>query len=36
MRSDLLYCGERVDDHQNGLFLIQDPKKYTLEIDADL
>ena len=28
MRSDLVYCGERVDDLQNGLFVIQDPKKF--------
>ncbi len=30
MRSDLVYCGERVDDLQNGLFVIQDPKKFCL------
>ena len=28
MRSDLVKCGERVDDLQNGLFVIQDPKKF--------
>ena len=28
MRSDLVKCGERVDDLQNGLFVIQDPKKW--------
>ena len=26
MRSDLVKCGERVDDLQNGLFVIQDPE----------
>ena len=36
MRSDLVYCGERVDDLQNGLFVIQDPKKFCFGMDAVL
>ena len=34
MRSDLVKCGERVDDLQNGLFVIQDPKKFCFGMDA--
>ncbi len=36
MRSDLVKCGERVDDLQNGLFVIQDPKKFCFGMDAVL
>ena len=36
MRSDLVYCGERVDDLQNGLFVIKDPKKFCFGMDAVL
>ena len=36
MRSDLVKCGERVDDLQNGLFVIQDSKKFCFGMDAVL
>ena len=36
MRSDLVYCGERVDDLQNGLFVIQDPKKFCFVLHNDV
>ena len=36
MKNDLVKCGERVDDLQNGYFVIQDPKKFCFGMDAVL
>ena len=36
MRNDLVKSGERVDDLQNGFFVIQDPKKFCFGMDAVL
>ena len=36
MKNDLVKCGERVDDLQNGYFGIQDPKKFCFGMDAVL
>ena len=36
MKNDLVKCGERVDDLQNGYFVIQDPKKFCCGMDAVL
>ena len=36
MRNDLVKQGERVDDLQNGYFVIQDPKKFCFGMDAVL
>ena len=36
MKNDLVKCGERVDDLQNGYFVIQDPKKFCFSMDAVL
>ena len=36
MKNDLVKCGERVDDLQNGYFVIQDPKKFCVGMDAVL
>lgn len=34
MKNDLVKCGERVDDLQNGYFVIQDPKKFCFGMDC--
>ena len=36
MKNDLVKCGERVDDLQNGYFVNQDPKKFCFGMDAVL
>ena len=36
MKNDLVKCGERVDDLQNGFFVIQDPQKFCFGMDAVL
>ena len=36
MKNDLVKSGERVDDLQNGFFVIQDPKKFCFGMDAVL
>ena len=36
MKNELDKCGERVDDLQNGYFVIQDPKKFCFGMDAVL
>ena len=36
MKNDLVKCGERVDDLQNGYIVIQDPKKFCFGMDAVL
>lgn len=36
MKNDLVKCDERVDDLQNGYFVIQDPKKFCFGMDAVL
>ena len=34
-QNDLVYPGERVDDLQNGLYVIQNPVKFCIGMDAD-
>ena len=36
MKNDLVKCGERVDDLQNGFYVIQDPQKFCFGMDAVL
>ena len=36
MENNLVKSGERVDDLQNGYFVIQDPKKFCFGMDAVL
>lgn len=36
MKNDLVKCGERIDDLQNGYFVIQDPEKFCFGMDAVL
>ena len=33
-QNDLVYPGERVDDLQNGLYVIQNPEKFCFGMDA--
>ena len=35
-QNDLVYPGERVDDLQNGLYVIQNPEKFCFGMDAVL
>ena len=36
MKNDLVKQGERLDDLQNGFFVIQDPEKFCFGMDAVL
>ena len=36
MKNDLIKPGERIDDLQNGYFVIQDPEKFCFGMDAVL
>ena len=34
-QNDLVYPGERVDDLQNGLYVIQNPEKFCFGMDKE-